>query len=596
MKRQVQLLLCMLEDLHTELGTNPKFDKQTIIDRSSKEGDPFLTVTLPHLDDLLTAGLRDGLLPTFVGWKSQRGSSFPLFLSAFWSRVFEKDGSLVNSPCTDSIRAIRQISRAFKKVFEVCSEARVESAISRFISVEKSLCESPLPATQYLASDVCRVIFGKVVRQAMLGSPLSQAHHGPGAVSERYDSHQKWKFDIVPERILESHGYEAFRMNFMDLLDHEISPGVVPARLIAVPKTAVKPRLISIEPSYNQFLQQGLEYNLRLGMDRMKVCSYEYQEPNQALARKGSIDGSIATIDLSDASDRVRSDLVRILFGWNLPFLKYIFECRSDFVDIESRGQTISLKKFASMGSALTFPIETMVFTALCVTAFCLKDKDTSSSYIQSWMERDDFRVYGDDIAIPSLYVPTVIEVLESFSLVVNREKSFWTGLFRESCGADYYAGRLVKPVYVRSALPEKRSDALEILKLSKFRDLWVDVHLEGKTTDFIDRLIIKLIGHYPYHPSPQNVDIICRRGEPGKISYNKDIQTCGVTGFKIQWLYRGTDASGSDLLRAFLFTSRLRSDSRKSSMPHCDIVDEVDYEHHRRPTFAKLRRGWASI
>jgi hypothetical protein len=58
--------------------------------------------------------------------------------------------------------------------------------------------------------------------------------------------------------------------------------------------------------------------------------------------------------------------------------------------------------------------------------------------------------VYGDDIIVPTEMSASVMEDLESFGLRVNQNKSYNTGLFRESCGGDFYAGVCVTPVYVR--------------------------------------------------------------------------------------------------------------------------------------------------
>jgi hypothetical protein len=81
------------------------------------------------------------------------------------------------------------------------------------------------------------------------------------------------------------------------------------------------------------------------------------------MAKEGSVSGEIATIDLSDASDRVSLALVEELFGFNPGFLRFLKLSRSPFAQLPG-GELVLLNKFASMGSALTFPVEAMVFTA----------------------------------------------------------------------------------------------------------------------------------------------------------------------------------------------------------------------------------------
>jgi hypothetical protein len=47
-----------------------------------------------------------------------------------------------------------------------------------------------------------------------------------------------------------------------------------------------------------------------------------------------------------------------------------------------------------------------------------------------------------------------VCDYLESYALRVNRSKSFSKSAFRESCGADFYDGVSVLPVYARQMMP----------------------------------------------------------------------------------------------------------------------------------------------
>jgi len=59
--------------------------------------------------------------------------------------------------------------------------------------------------------------------------------------------------------------------------------------------------------------------------------------------------------------------------------------------------------------------------------------------------------IYGDDIIVPVEYADVVVNYLESYALKVNVNKSFRNSHFRESCGADYYNGTAVNPVYART-------------------------------------------------------------------------------------------------------------------------------------------------
>jgi len=93
----------------------------------------------------------------------------------------------------------------------------------------------------------------------------------------------------------------------------------LPTRLVAVPKTQATPRLIAEEPTVMQYIQQAIMQSLVPEIESNLISGsftgFTDQAPNQLLARKGSEDGSLATLDLSEASDRVANWLVEELFG-----------------------------------------------------------------------------------------------------------------------------------------------------------------------------------------------------------------------------------------------------------------------------------------
>lgn len=96
MKSQVDLLEVLLLDAGASLGFDPSRDILTLRSRFEHEGEPFISIALPRLDDLLIAGLRDGHLPVFNGWVSR--CAFPEFLRDLWEMIFERDGVLRESP------------------------------------------------------------------------------------------------------------------------------------------------------------------------------------------------------------------------------------------------------------------------------------------------------------------------------------------------------------------------------------------------------------------------------------------------------------------------------------------------------------------
>jgi hypothetical protein len=218
-----------------------------------------------------------------------------------------------------------------------------------------------------------------------------------------------------------------------------------------------------------QYAQQGLKRELYELIGRgplSKVLGFQDQERNRRMAKSASIHQDLATLDLSEASDRVHWYLVyEILKDW--PHLwDFVWNTRSRSADVPFYG-VLPLQKFASMGSALTFPIEAIVFTTISVAAI----EQTVHHRLQVGDLPGRVSVYGDDIIVPVNTVDSVIEWLEHFGAKVNRRKSFWNGKFRESCGAEFYGGTDVSVVRMRSELPSSRSDAAEIAGLVDFRN-----------------------------------------------------------------------------------------------------------------------------
>lgn len=225
------------------------------------------------------------------------------------------------------------------------------------------------------------------------------------------------------------------------------------SRTIFVPKTATKLRTISMEPVSLQYIQQGVMREIYGFIERHPFLGSRIQlsdqGQNQVLALKGSIDHTYGTIDLSHASDSVSWDLVRRLFR-PVPLLyKWLLATRSKCTLLPT-GETVTLHKFAPMGSALCFPIECIVFAAAVEYAsrvVCTRERVAS----QLWS------VYGDDLVVPSHIYDYVEDVLEACGFTVNRTKSYNTGKYRESCGKEYYDGRDISPLYYRTPFYNKR-------------------------------------------------------------------------------------------------------------------------------------------
>lgn len=284
--------------------------------------------------------------------------------------------------------------------------------------------------------------------------------HGPGAV---YEHHKAWLkssesiyFDTAEEKFPAAEWLSVDYLHYMERVSmgttptYEVIPlqwkSEIPSRLSFVPKDARGPRAICTHPTNVMWIQQGQWRALGTYIARTigrNVCIPD-QTVNADMAVKGCVLG-YGTIDLSDASDRVPAGLVRLLFGeetWH-----WLSATRA--TSVEYRGRHLCpLHMFAPMGSALCFPVESLVFYAI-----------VSATVERLGGSRDDVYVYGDDIIAPCQYVGAVMEDLRWFGFVPNASKSYWKGFFRESCGSDVFIRRIITPLQVKEPL---RSESIE--------------------------------------------------------------------------------------------------------------------------------------
>jgi hypothetical protein len=249
--------------------------------------------------------------------------------------------------------------------------------------------------------------------------------------------------------------------------------------------------------------------------------------------------------------------------------------CRTRKVDISELGVTIELSKFASMGSALCFPMEAMVFLAVVFVGIeKALDRPVTMKDVKSL--HGSVRVYGDDIIVPTDYARDVVAALEAFGFKVNTNKSFWTGLFRESCGAEYYQGVDVSVVRMRRLFPSgQRFDrkrphrnAREIISLVVLRNqLWSRGLFE--TVEFLDEVIVRFLGRNRFPRMVPDYSSVSYTGDPstgspllGRFSYDGPTVDCQdedwhvplVTGYVAKSVLPPSVATGeAALLKAFL-------------------------------------------
>lgn len=312
-----------------------------------------------------------------------------------------------------------------------------DSVIEEFVETDRCLA-SPNAA---LARAVNTVLREWLAGFRVEGLPF----HGPGSTADAGKVSVLCKYahlgsDALLDYVLQRHGYQAD-----DFLPLGRNPWCRTAKLQCVPKSSSTKRTICMEPATLQYFQQMVRKSLYDYMENHPVIrqhiSLRDQSRNRRAAYIGSCLGTIATIDLSKASDSVTWDLARLAFR-GTPLLPWMYATRSNSVALPG-GEVVAVRKFAPMGSALCFPIECLVFASVCEVAKRLYGRHCSSSF---------YSVYGDDIAIETEMSSVVISYLEQLGFTVNRDKSFLHSdvfAYRESCGGEYLGGLDVSPLRI---------------------------------------------------------------------------------------------------------------------------------------------------
>jgi len=596
--------------------------------RIEHEGISFLTISLARFGKDFTKSLDEGRVAdaSFAGF--QRRGALPEFLRGLLQRVFDpKCGLLLDSPDIEAIRCVRQITLMWAKILPDsspglekvrCTPARESAAISAWIESEQDVrrADSLLFSKEGWIEDFQRIgnllwrdFFSSVDNR--LYNELLSPKHGPGSTADKLRGNAKyelaswsarlesmfphWEYPIPSER-----PYLIDRIRDVQILEPRDEP---PVRVVMVPKTLDAPRIIAQEPAYMQYMQQAvlavMVHEIPRFYQTREFVQFVSQEPNQRLAREGSITGNLATLDLSEASDRVSNQHVRLLVGRYRALREALDSTRSRKADVPGHGVK-RLAKFASMGSALCFPMEAIVFTTVVFLGIerALNRRMTNKD-IQSFVGR--VRIYGDDIIVPVEYVQSVMSALEDFGFKVNRHKSFWNGKFRESCGKDYYDGRTVSIVRLRSLLPTNQRHVREVVSTVSLRN-----QLFGagwyRTTAWLDEVLGRII---PFPYVEPTSPLLGRHGTPEEVLtqdfyHDDDLQRPLVKGVRVvsQSPVSKLDDYGA-LMKWFLYTNTPFEESPRN-LPWWEVerspLAEDHLERAGRASSARIKTGRGPI
>jgi hypothetical protein len=338
---------------------------------------------------------------------------------------------------------------------------------------------------------------------------LPRPKFGPGATAEygRIPALTKAKQLVYDEERVR-HICELFYCDTDDLMVGAPGEASYTNRIIFVPKNALKHRIISAEPTWLTWLQQAIKNPLYDYVENHPAMFtwFSDQSKSRRYAQLGSLDGSYATIDFSSASDSITVPLVRGVYA-NLALRELLLGTRSTMARMPD-DTIVPLTKFAPMGSATCFVTMDIILLSICE----LSVRMTTGHH----GKKNDYVVYGDDVAIRSEYTECFLSLCDRLHLKINKDKSYadpkGTRLYRESCGIECLDGVDITPVrYSRFQEP--------ILATAPIDRKWWE-----STIDLMNRLLTER--HY-LHTRSAIVELIkysISRGRPSRRAVSQSI------------------------------------------------------------------------
>jgi len=192
-------------------------------------------------------------------------------------------------------------------------------------------------------------------------------------------------------------------------------------RFTTVPKDCRKDRGIAVEPSINLYYQLAFGRYLKSRLKRSGIDLKEGQTIHRRMACEASKSRLFATLDLSNASDTVCTNLVKLVLPptWfealnmlRSPTTEIVKSHKPSFSRCEGNARVL-LEKFSSMGNGFTFELETLIFLSICLVAVRQKHWTDPIPGV-------DVFVYGDDIIIPTDCAEDVISALRYCGFDLN--------------------------------------------------------------------------------------------------------------------------------------------------------------------------------
>lgn len=273
-------------------------------------------------------------------------------------------------------------------------------------------------------------------------------------------------------------------------------------KLTLVPKTFKSLRSIMPNTTIGSYMSFGLGEIMRKRLRREGYDIRRLQMRHRSLAQSASKHNLLVTADLSSASDSISVALVNRLFPAD--WCEILHRSRIGTVNLPD-GSSVESKTFCTMGIGYTFPLQTLVFLAL------LKAIERTMFHP---LDRRTISVYGDDLIYSSRMHDEVLFQFGQVGFVINVDKTFCDGSFRESCGGDYFRGVDVRPFQPRngSAFVGKRAYEAMLYKYINGLLMRWDEHEIGITLNYLVTELEKVTGKAKIVPDqfPDDSGIKC--------------------------------------------------------------------------------------
>lgn len=538
----------LFKDIERWNDLNLSRSEKTFFERLESEGFSFVSKVVPMLGKALDAVLSGGSWerPRMFKAKASDDSRPALFFELF-SLVLDCHGNELEQPSITAVKDIRQISGLFYKYEMPIDKDTIDRTWLDLLATDRSLGKPELKGDINKIIHLARTLLAELLVDL---DPLSGIPgHGPGAV---FDGDENWDKSMFlstpPKKLLDYCGWEYFFSNSKDIERsmsvygcktlHKKSSNKFYSKYALVPKDSRGPRTICEESTVAMYVQQGMKDLLYDHIESHPLTAGHVNFTDQTINGKLALWGSdmerdIVTLDMKDASMRITWWLVQLLVPPN--WETALNATRSERI---KNGNALSHKVFmyAPMGSALCFPIESLVHWSLAVSSITLINGLDLNDVLKG------VYVYGDDIVLRGLPFKGMMHVFEMLKMRFNRAKCCTGGRFRESCGTDAYRGVVVSPLRIKKPILSSGS-ASDLVAAVSYADTAFNDGLHSLAKCLQEIIKVEWKTNIPYVCNNADVIGYCSsrvNGKPGlkcsdNFRYNRDFHVFETRGLTVR-------------------------------------------------------------